>query len=137
MNLSKMHGPGEGMKLLSPLLLALFVIHLSSLSATADEQIDYAKHDPLQVLDILAKTPSDWVHLADAPDGWIRKEHIPKLLEKLALKKRSGFQFPILATFHSLCLLASKGSTLRYIDRNMRACIGEFDPYLWLLNSKS
>ena len=48
--------------------------------------IDFSKQDPLQVLEILASSPNDWIPMPDAPENWIRKEHIPKLMEKLGSK---------------------------------------------------
>lgn len=63
------------------------IVSLSFLSfAKAEPEIDFKKHDPMQVLEILEKATGDWVPVSDAPEGWLKAEHIPKLIEKLGSK---------------------------------------------------
>lgn len=49
--------------------------------------IDYTKHDPIQVLDILAKSNLDFVSVTNAPENWIRREHIPELIKRIDSKQ--------------------------------------------------
>lgn len=52
-------------------------------SAGHGRLIDYSKHDPLQVLQILAASSREWVDVDNPPEGWLRREHIPELMKKL------------------------------------------------------
>jgi hypothetical protein len=82
------------------LILLLFTLQLSSYAEEnkqniGEEQlesgwsagdIDLSKTDPIGLMDILKENKDDWITVGQAPEGWIKKEHVDQLIKLIDSK---------------------------------------------------